>query len=146
MRVRDHAAEPEPPCGQPPMTPCLSAPIRSTLCVATLALDPGLMSQERFLPLCTPGLPHAHLRTGGGSWCMSSLAGFLTDDTYLCPLCVCVCVCVCTCTTGCPRGNKYMFEEGKGAWKGLDDVSRVDKSDLDLLTGSLVWWEVLSIQ
>ena len=24
---------------------------------------------------------------------MSSLAGFLTDDTYLCPLCVCVCVC-----------------------------------------------------
>ena len=67
MRVRDHAAEPEPPCGHPLMTPCLSAPIRSTLRVATLALDPGLMSQERFLPLCTPRLTHAHLRTGSGS-------------------------------------------------------------------------------
>ena len=29
---------------------------------------------------------------------MSPLAGFLTDDTCLCPLlCVCVCVCVCVC-------------------------------------------------
>ena len=143
--VRDHAAEPEPPWGQPPMTPCLSAPIRSTLWVATLALDSGLMSRERSLPLCSPGITHAHLRTASGSWGMSPLVGFLTDDTDLCPL-VCVCVCVCTCTTGCPRGNKYMFEECKGSWKRLDDVSRVDKSDLNLLTGSLVWWKVLSIQ
>ena len=66
MRVRDRAAEPEPPRGQPPRTSCLSAPVRSSLCVATLALDPGLMSQERFFPLCTPGLTRAHLRTVNG--------------------------------------------------------------------------------
>ena len=42
---------------------------------------------------------------------MSPLAGFLTDDTYLCPL---LCVCVCAHMYNRMPQRKHMFEEGKG--------------------------------